>query len=367
MKYLSLCLCCIFALNLSAQTKDTIYQVVEQMPMFPGCEDSTGTISELKACADKKMLQFIYANVQYPEIDRVKGNEGTVVIKFVVETDGTISAPEIVRDPGDQLGEEALRVVNLMNQLPDRWTPGKNKGEAVRAFFTLPIRFKIQEVEEPDFVISGRDSIWVKFEEPIAFAGGEEALMDYIQKNLEFPKGGQENCVIGELEMNILVYQDGSVKILDIVDYNQLGIDYQFEAIQTINSTSGQWTPATLGNRKVNTTRTLRVLFQPNIISCGQTVSDFTEANKLVNEATQLIENEGKTDEGLVKLTKAIELFPNNMEFLSIRGQTYLQLERKAEACADLQQTLDVIPGSWYNSLLPMLCSGIETVQEEEE
>jgi TonB family protein len=351
-------------MSVFAQSEDPILQVAEQMPMFPGCEDSTGTVQELKACADKKMLQFIYANVKYPEVDRLKGNEGTVVIKFIVEKDGTISDPQIVRDPGDQLGEEALRVVNLMNQLPKRWTPAKNQDKIVRTYFTLPIRFKIQEVEEPDFVINGRDSIWVRFNTPVVYTEGEEALQTYLEQNLRVPKEAQDSCRIGEIEMNILVYQDARVKILDLIDYSSLGIDYQFEAIRTINATYGQWTPATLDNRKVNTTRTVRVLFQPNYLTCGNAISDFTEANALVDEATVLIEQDSAYQEGISKLTEAINMFPENAEFLSIRGQAYLQLERKAEACADLLKTQDVIPGSWYNSLLPILCNGLE---EEED
>lgn len=366
MKYLSFCCLLLLTLNLSAQSQDTIFQVSEQMPMFPGCEDSTGTYQALKTCADKKMLQFIYANVRYPEVDRLKRNEGTVVIKFVVEKDGMISNPEIVRDPGDQLGEEALRVVNLMNQLPNRWTPGKNQGVLVRTYFTLPIRFKIQEVEEPDFVISGGDSIWVRFNTPVTFTAGEEALQTYLEQSLRFPAEGQDSCLIGEMEINILVYQDGTLKILDMVDYSSLGIDYQFEAIRAINATSGQWTPATLDDRKVNTTRNLRVTFQPNLLTCGETIGNFTYANKLVDEATLEIEQDSAYQNGIQKLTEAIELFPNNAEFLSIRGQAYLQIDRKAEACMDLQKTIDVIPGSWYSSLLPILCSGLEEKEEEE-
>jgi protein TonB len=50
----------------------------------------------------------------------------------------------VVRDIGGGCGEEALRIVTLMNSMPERWTPGKQRGRPVRVMFTLPIRFKLQ-------------------------------------------------------------------------------------------------------------------------------------------------------------------------------------------------------------------------------
>lgn len=123
---------------------EEIFKVVEQMPRFPGCEDVSGTNEEKKACADKKMLEFIYKNVKYPAIARENGIQGRVVIQFVVEKDGTITDARIVRDIGAGCGEEALRVVNSMNSMPRKWSPGKQRGQPVRVQFTLPVSFQLQ-------------------------------------------------------------------------------------------------------------------------------------------------------------------------------------------------------------------------------
>jgi periplasmic protein TonB len=120
-----------------------IFKVVEEMPRFPGCENET-TAEARKACADKKMLEFIYKNIKYPAIARENGVEGTAVITFVVEKDGTVSDARIVRDIGAQCGQEALRVVNLMNSQSIKWTPGKQRGRPVRVQFNLPVRFKLE-------------------------------------------------------------------------------------------------------------------------------------------------------------------------------------------------------------------------------
>jgi protein TonB len=118
---------------------EEIFKVVEDQPAFPGCEDITDK-AEKKTCAETKMLQFIYGNIKYPPIARENGVEGTVYIKFVVEKDGSITAPEIVRDIGAGCGDEALRVVKLM----PKWQPGKQRGRAVRVQFNLPVKYKLE-------------------------------------------------------------------------------------------------------------------------------------------------------------------------------------------------------------------------------
>lgn len=122
---------------------DEIFQVVEQMPRFPGCEDA-GSDEEKGQCAQKKLLEYIYKNIKYPTIARENGVEGTAVVSFVVEKDGSITDAKIIRDPGAGCGEEALRVVNKMNELPSKWTPGKQRNENVRVQFNLPVKFRLE-------------------------------------------------------------------------------------------------------------------------------------------------------------------------------------------------------------------------------
>lgn len=122
---------------------EEIFKVVEQMPRFPGCED-LGSDQEKKQCAQKKLLEYIYANIKYPPIARENGVEGMVVVKFVVDKDGSISDPDVVRDIGAGCGEEALRVVRSMNKNNIKWIPGKQRGRPVRVQFNLPVKFQLQ-------------------------------------------------------------------------------------------------------------------------------------------------------------------------------------------------------------------------------
>ncbi len=123
--------------------KNEILTLVEEMPRFPGCEHIKGAVTDKKNCADRSLLRFIYSHIKYPEPAQKAGIEGMVVLTFVVTEYGTISNINILRNPGGACGEEALRVVKLLNELPRRWVPGKQKGKKVRVKYHLPVRFKL--------------------------------------------------------------------------------------------------------------------------------------------------------------------------------------------------------------------------------
>ncbi len=116
-----------------------IWDVVEEMPRFPGCEDAGLGKDEKKACSDKAMLSFLYKHIKYPAIAKETTIEGTVVISFIVEKDGSISNAEILRDIGGGCGRESLRVVKKMPQ----WIPGRQRHQTVRVQYRLPVKFRL--------------------------------------------------------------------------------------------------------------------------------------------------------------------------------------------------------------------------------
>jgi protein TonB len=122
---------------------DEIFKIVEQMPRFPGCESTGGTAEEKKACATQKLYRFIYDNIKYPTLARETGIQGSVVVSFVVNKDGSVEQITVLRDPGAGCGAEAERVVKLMNDKNIKWMPGKQRGKPVRVQFILPIKFAL--------------------------------------------------------------------------------------------------------------------------------------------------------------------------------------------------------------------------------
>ncbi|HLF62689.1 MAG TPA: energy transducer TonB [Saprospiraceae bacterium] len=128
---------------MQSKTPEEIFKVVEQMPRFPGCEELEGHNDQKYQCAQQKLLEFVYENLQYPSEARIAGVEGRVVVQFVVEEDGEITDVLAVRDIGYGCGAEVERIVISMNSMDEKWTPGKQRGKPVRVVFTLPVSFKL--------------------------------------------------------------------------------------------------------------------------------------------------------------------------------------------------------------------------------
>lgn len=101
---------------------------VEVMPSFPGGEEA--------------LAKFLRNNVRYPSLAQENNVQGTVSVQFVVEKDGTIQNVKVVGAPrGAGLDEEAMRVVRKM----PKWKAGRQNGRDVAVFFTLPVRFLLQD------------------------------------------------------------------------------------------------------------------------------------------------------------------------------------------------------------------------------
>ena len=122
-----------------------IFKIVEQMPRFPGCEEVDGNNWKKKNCSNIKLLQFIQANIKYPEEAKKNGTQGRCFVGFIVEKDGTISDFKLIRDIGSGCGEESMRVVKLMAEKKLIWTPGIQRGKKVRVQFNLPVHFKLDK------------------------------------------------------------------------------------------------------------------------------------------------------------------------------------------------------------------------------
>lgn len=110
---------------LADDSKDPLFQVVEQMPEYIGGKEA--------------MYSYLQSNIKYPEAAKKAETEGTVYLSFVVEKDGKITSVEVLRGVGDGCDEEAVRVVKNMPE----WNPGKQRGQVVRVAYTLPIKFNL--------------------------------------------------------------------------------------------------------------------------------------------------------------------------------------------------------------------------------
>lgn len=346
------------------QEPDTmIYQTVEDPARFPGCEQLDTTIAFIAQCANANLLNFVYSNIRYPQKAIENNIEGTVVVRFVVEPDSTVSSPEVLRDIGEGCGVEVLRVIELINQAGARWKPGKVGGRPVRSYFTLPIKFKLEEL--PPYTLSGRDTIYTRFDTPLDYEGGLEQLNVYLADRLGYPPSGNDSCQIGNIQVQVLIRPNGDVKILDLVDFNDLGFDFWYESIDAATSTLGQWIPATFEGRKVPSAFDITMNFAPDDAACKLIVDQYKEAADKVNEGVTLY-NDGSKEEGIAKMSEAIALFPEDANFLLARGQAYLDMSSFSEACADLSQARRISLIRWYDNVLNLICGKLTTSTEGE-
>ncbi|MFK7948175.1 MAG: energy transducer TonB [Saprospiraceae bacterium] len=122
-----------------AQESEKVFNVVEEMPRFPGCENMEGTNMEKKQCADKKMLEYIYKNLKIPKTVKENGIECNCVVSFIIEKDGSISDIKVIRGVGI-FSEEVVRLVENM----PTWRAGKHRNQNVRVKIILPVRVNLK-------------------------------------------------------------------------------------------------------------------------------------------------------------------------------------------------------------------------------
>lgn len=103
---------------------DFIYDVVEQMPEFPGGKQG--------------LNKYIADNLIYPKRVKKAGVKGTVYTECVIEKNGEVTNQKVFKGFSHKLENEALKVINNM----PNWIPGKQKGKLVRVKVTMPIEFK---------------------------------------------------------------------------------------------------------------------------------------------------------------------------------------------------------------------------------
>lgn len=110
--------------------EEEIFVNAEEMPTFQG-----GDLS--------KFRNWVQSNVRYPQIALENGIQGNVLIKFIVEKDGSVYNIQVIQSPDKSLSDAVVAVF----QRSPKWVPGKEQNEPVRVTYTLPVSFKIQQQE----------------------------------------------------------------------------------------------------------------------------------------------------------------------------------------------------------------------------
>ena len=232
----------------SRAAEGEVFQVVEEMPEFPG---------GMGEC-----MKWLGQNIKYPADAKEKGVQGRVIVQFVVEKDGTIVNAKVVRGVDPDLDAEALRVVN---QSP-KWKPGKQKGEAVRVKYTLPIMFRLgndssdsKAAEAPREAKVDENGVHQVCEEMPEFPGGMAECMKYLSKNINYPEDCKKEGIQGRVIVQFVVDKDGSIKDPTIARGVHPSLDK--EALRVLSSMPN-WKPGKQKGEAVKVRYTIPVMFK---------------------------------------------------------------------------------------------------------
>lgn len=289
---------------------DPILQVADQMPYFPGCEQTSDAKAD-KNCADKKMLNFVYKNIIYPEDARENGIEGLVLVRFVIDKNGEVVNPEIKRSLGYGCDETVLEVIS---QMP-KWVPGVHEGKTVNVYFNLPVRFKLEGAAKKSSKAKNQTSIPSDVDEMPHFKGCEgivdkterkkcaqKALLNFIYSNIKYPKAAIEKDIEGTVVTQFVVDKTGAVQDAKIT--RSIGGGCDEEVLRVLNDT--EWVPGKHQGEIVKVKMTIPVKFK-------------LDGSKSKKQSPQLI-------------LEQFDAFPNpssgqiNLRFQSPKGNTTVEV-----------------------------------------
>ena len=247
------------------------YVAVEQMPTFPGGE--------------AELMKFIRDNLRYKE-----GIQGRVILRFVVTKTGAIDNITVLRSLDPACDEEAIRLIKSM----PRWIPGKQNGNSVPVYYTLPVVFKnypgdykyhrstattqvydrsenrsealstgIAESKNGDSEIRvigvEEDRPYDAVEQMPTFPGGEAELMKFIRDNLKYPLTAKKEGIQGRVILRFVVTKTGAIDNITVLRSLDPACDE--EAIRLIKSMP-RWIPGKQNGNAVPVYYTLPVVFK---------------------------------------------------------------------------------------------------------
>lgn len=238
-----------------------VYEVVETKPLPAG-----GMAGWNK---------YLSENLRYPEDAQGKGIEGTVIVAFVVNTDGAVSDIDILRGIGGGCDEEVIRIVKGS----PNWAPGMAGGKPVRSRMRLPLTFRLGDPvpsgnsTNPEFrpvallpAMEGQDpsqeNTMVFFDEqdtPPVPVGGLATWQRHLSENLTYPTSARMRGIQGDVVVSFIVNTDGTVTEVKLV--RGIGGGCDEEALRIIKS-SPRWSPGMIKGKAVRTRMTLPTKFR---------------------------------------------------------------------------------------------------------
>ncbi len=212
---------------------DDIFVDYEQQPQFPGGETA--------------LLKYLQENIKYPPKALKDSIQGRVVVQFVVDKAGSVGEVKVVRSVNKDLDDEAVRIVKTL----PKFYPGRQNGQAVAVWYTLPVTFKLQDKQEPE---KPKD-VEVKAE----FPGGEEALSQFLKDQIKYPPKAAKERIQGRVEVAFWIDKSGKVHDVKVVE--SVDKDLDKEAVRVCKLLP-DFIPATVNGEPVEVLFKLPIRFK---------------------------------------------------------------------------------------------------------
>lgn len=284
--------------------EDEVVMMPEEMPKFPG--------------GDEALRKYIAGSIKYPEEAKNQGIQGRVFVSFVVSKEGDVKDVKIARSASKYLEAEAMRVVSAM----PKWTPGKQKGEAVNVSFVVPINFVIPDpktAENAGASDSGIESqaaeeeqVFVMVEEFPVFPGGDVALRKFLADSVKYPEEAKKQGIQGRVFVNFIVDKEGYVKNVKVAKKINEYLDA--EAVRVVSSMP-RWTPGKQRGEAVSVSYTVPIKFALGENETGISAQEAKshEPNPDMTDWTFIIDGKKGTFEDM----KAVDI--NNIVYMDER------------------------------------------------
>jgi TonB family protein len=221
-----------------------VFTVVENPPQFPGGEEAR--------------IAYMQKAISYPEQAKKGKIEGMVYVTFVVEKDGQVSNAKVLRGIGGGCDEMALKAIQNM----PAWIPGKQRGEAVRVQFNMPVSFKLSAKEKAtaytESVTDLNQEVFTVVEVAPQFPGGVDAQQKFMIQNISYPAEAKSKGIQGTVYVNFIIEKDGSVSNAKVLRGVATSLD--LEALRVINSMP-RWTPGTQRGEPVRVSYNIPIKF----------------------------------------------------------------------------------------------------------
>jgi TonB family protein len=286
--------------------KDTVYTFVDTAPKFPA--------------GDEELIAFLQRNINYPQQEKSNGIGGRVIVRFVIDTNGSVTNIKVMSSVSPNLDLEAIRVVSLL----PKFIPGIQDGKNVKVYFTLPVVFR-----SDNQYIAKKTSLFDYY------PGGGKETDKFMRKNLNYPEGNKSKKL--EAYIKVRCKLDDNLKLKPLLVLNALNDDFDKEAIRLIELMPA-FDKSILLTNYIKQDLIITIPFVLNTDGNFFTFySDVQRSTKYYNIGVKEF-TAGNYQDALVQFNYAINVNPQDGASYFNRGATKLKLNDKEGACDDFKR-----------------------------